>query len=426
LQLGDGAYQGSRVSAPPWWICCQLGAREHYAVPAYFHRRGKLAALLTDAWIRPTSLSDKLAIGPLRPLRDRFDRRLDDATVFHFTSSLARFELEARFRRGIKHWERIQERNAWFQNEVISQFSRRQLLGKQTDASRPVVFAYSYAARRIFQAARAAGCKTVLGQIDPGPFEEHLVEQLYERRRSLRPDWHPAPSRYWEEWREELDLADRVVVNSRWSRDALVARGVAPEKVCIIPLAFDPPVRRTRRVYPARFTEDRPLNVLFLGSLILRKGIAEVLEAAEMLANSPVVFWFVGTPGIHRSAVAAGNPKIRWLGAVPRASVHHHYQASDIFIVPTHSDGFAITQLEAQAWGLPIIASKNCGEVVEHDVNGLLLAEVTPSAIANAITWMLENSALLPQMSQKALERSVQFRPEAILTKLETATTAAR
>jgi glycosyltransferase involved in cell wall biosynthesis len=409
------------TASGPSWICCQLGAREHYAVPGYFHLRGRLAALLTDAWIRPGTLAEKLAVGVFRPLRDRFDRQLADAPVYHFTSSLSRFEAGARLQGGISHWERIQSRNAWFQKEAVSQLNKLGLLEARNDAGPPTVFAYSYAARRIFEAARGAGCRTVLGQIDPGPYEEELVAGLYGKCRALEPDWHPAPSSYWHEWQEELALADHVVVNSRWSREALTASGISADKICVVPLAFEPPaqVQMAKRVYPAAFTEDRPLNVLFLGSLILRKGIVEMLEAADLLANAPVVLWFIGTPGIQRLPLAAANPRIRWLGSVPRATVHVRYQASDVFILPTHSDGFGLTQLEAQAWGLPIIASQHCGEVVEHGANGLLLPEVTASAIADAISWMLANPSLLPEMSQKAVERSIEFRPEVILKKLD-------
>jgi len=410
------------TASGPSWICCQLGAREHYAVPAYFHLRGRLAALLTDAWIPPGTLTEKLAVGVFRPLRDRFDRQLADAPVYHFTSSLGRFEAGARLRGGISHWEQIQSRNAWFQEQAVLQLNKLGLLETQNDAEPPIVFAYSYAARRIFEAARSAGCRTVLGQIDPGPYEEKLVAGLYGKRRALEPDWHPAPSSYWHEWQEELALADRIVVNSQWSREALLASSVRADKICIVPLAFEPPVQvhTARRVYPAAFTEDRPLNVLFLGSLILRKGIAEMLEAADLLANAPVVLWFIGTPGIHRPALAAANPRIHWLGSAPRAAVHDRYQAADVFILPTHSDGFGLTQLEAQAWGLPIIASRHCGEVVEHGANGLLLDEVTASAIADAVSWVVANPLLLQQMSQKAVERSTQFRSEVVLKKLET------
>lgn len=41
------------------WRCCQLGAREHYAVPRALLRRDMLGCLLTDAWVSPSSLFAK-------------------------------------------------------------------------------------------------------------------------------------------------------------------------------------------------------------------------------------------------------------------------------------------------------------------------------------------------------------------------------
>ena len=49
------------------------------------------------------------------------------------------------------------------------------------------------------------------------------------------------------------------------------------------------------------------------------------------------------------------------------------------------SDGFAITQLEAQAYRLPVIASKFCGKVVENGFDGIVLDEPSAASIAAAV-----------------------------------------
>ena len=161
-------------TAKPNWICCQIGAREHYAVPAYLHRRNSLAALITDAWLKPSTLVTKLQCASLRSLQERFDSRLADANVWHFTSSLIRFEMHARAQR-CKNWDRIQARNTWFQDHAVGRLRNFNVLNREGRAEPPIVFAFSYAARRIFEFARRSGCRTVLGQIDPGPIEEQIV-----------------------------------------------------------------------------------------------------------------------------------------------------------------------------------------------------------------------------------------------------------
>jgi glycosyltransferase involved in cell wall biosynthesis len=66
-------------------------------------------------------------------------------------------------------------------------------------------------------------------------------------------------------------------------------------------------------------------------------------------------------------------------------------------ILPTLSDGFAITQLEALAHGCPVIASSFCGEVVTPGRNGWLLPSLEPEAIAATIAEAMATAHELPR-----------------------------
>ena len=105
-------------------------------------------------------------------------------------------------------------------------------------------------------------------------------------------------------------------------------------------------------------------------------------------------------------------------GPVPRGAVHRYYRDADVFLFPTLSDGFGLTQLEAQAWGLPIVASPHCGAVVRHQVDGLVLEAVTGEAVAEAIRWCLGNPAALRDMSANARSGAARFQPAEILARL--------
>src|SRR4029077_12393587 len=78
------------------WICCQLGAREHYAIPRALSRLGTLDWLITDAWVPPSSILAKISAGNLV---DRFHNELSDARVMAFNLSAILFEMLARARR---------------------------------------------------------------------------------------------------------------------------------------------------------------------------------------------------------------------------------------------------------------------------------------------------------------------------------------
>jgi glycosyltransferase involved in cell wall biosynthesis len=366
------------------WICCQLGAREHYAIPRALSSRGLLDYLITDAWLPPSSFLAKISSGSLA---DRFHNDLSEARVIAFNSSVILFETLARARR-VAEWKKIIDRNQWFQRKVVDALNSQ----LSTSNFQPILLSYSYAALEPFRFAKSCGWKTLLLQIDPGPEEERIVAEEVARVPALAGEWQAAPANYWASWRQECDLADVIIVNSEWSREGLMRSGIPTEKFTLIPLAYEASAVgdqksniRQVRSYPARFTQDRPMRVLFLGQVNLRKGIARLLEAARSLRGEPVEFWIVGPVQIANAETTAGNARVKWFGSVTRKETAEKYRAADVFILPTLSDGFAITQLEAQAHGLPVISSNCCGGVVENGRNGIILEEPTAACIAAAI-----------------------------------------
>jgi len=353
------------------WICCQLGAREHYAVPRALQLGGLLGEFITDLW--------------LKRFTGRFHPGLENAQVSATNLAALTFELKA-YVIGGNGWKLIHRRNEWFQQQAIHKLHKQPANGPRT------VFAYSYAAEDIFELARERGWRTVLGQIDPGPAAEHVVAGLHNG------DWEPPPAEYWHQWRNECALADQIVVNSAWSRDALLREGVPAEKIRVLPVAYETSgeAKSFQRSYPKAFTSARPLRVLFLGQINPRKGVGQLFDAIKLLADEPVEFWFVGPAQVNLP------PRVKWFGVVPRVEVAKYYKDADVFIFPTLSDGFGLTQLEAQSWKLPVVASRHCGEVVCDGVNGVVLEEVSGQAIANVLLEFLRTPELLRTMSSNS------------------------
>jgi glycosyltransferase involved in cell wall biosynthesis len=413
------------------WICCQLGAREHYAIPRALFRVGMLESLVTDAWVPPSSLIAKCC-GHNSKLRHRFDRELRDARVKSFNSSRLLFEMAARAR-DFKGWPKILARNQWFKHKVVS-FLRSEVSalnsGKEAGSHPPlrsqiVLCSYSYTALEPFRYAKSRGWKTLLVQIDPGVEEERIVAEETAREPELAAKWHQAPPEYWASWREECKLADCIVVNSEWSHEGLVRGGVPAENISIVPLSYETPdaigeksERRGLRSYPARFTQERPLRVLFLGLINLRKGVARLLQAAQILRHEPVEFWIVGPVEIVHTRTIGNPGSVKWFGPATRKQAAKFYRDADVFILPTLSDGFAITQLEAQAHGLPVIASNNCGKVVEDGVNGIILDEPSPACIAYAVRDCIASPDRLEKLASASGVRH-KFTIEALANQLQ-------
>lgn len=371
------------------WICCQLGAREHYAIPRALHQAGALRRLHTELWVPPSSLWATVAG---RRARDRFHSDLAAAPVSAFNASAFSFELI--LRRRASGWNAILQRNDWFQSHVLG------TIGPQLKPG-SVLFSYSYTARRLFQAARHAGCRTILGQIDAGREDERIVAAAYQANPSLAGPWEPAPSLYWQHWAEECSLADTIVVNSQWSADALRAEGIPAAKIKVVPLVYQPPSAAAGfvRHYPASFTPARPLRVLFLGQVSLRKGLGHILEALPSLSGLPVRIQFVGAIQPELSDSIRRHPQLEWIGPVPRGIVANYYRQADLFLFPTISDGFGLTQLEAQAWRLPVAASAKCGHVVVPGHTGWILDPLTSAAISKVLTSCIADPTQLARFS---------------------------
>ncbi len=375
------------------WICCQLGAREHYAVPRALLLSGVLGEFVTDLWIRPGTLLHSWK----KRLTGRFHPGLTGASVKAPNISTLTFEFKASLARE-NGWNLISRRNEWFQKQAINQLALTSTNGNHT------LFAYSYAAEELFKFAKARGWRTVLGQIDPGPVEERIVADLNTSSTIKHDHWEPAPPRYWKRWRNECALADQIIVNSAWSRDALLQEGISAEKIRVIPVAYESSSEAgsLQRLYPRAFSAERPLRVLFLGQINLRKGMGQLLEAVQLLTGEHVEFWFVGPTQIQVPQSLKLHPQVRWFGLAPRVDVASYYRDADVFIFPTLSDGFGLTQLEAQSWKLPVIASRNCGEVVRNGFNGVVLEEVSGRAIADALLSLLRAPEMLSAMSVRS------------------------
>ena len=160
------------------------------------------------------------------------------------------------------------------------------------------------------------------------------------------------------------------------------------------------------------------MRVLFLGLINLRKGVARLLEAARILRDEPVEFWLVGPVEIANASTISDGGRVKWFGPATRKQAAEFYRRADLFLLPTLSDGFAITQLEAQAHGLPIIVSKTCGKVVENGLNGIILDEPSAACIAHAVRDSIAGPDRLEKLASASGVRD-KFAIEALANQLQ-------
>jgi glycosyltransferase involved in cell wall biosynthesis len=144
--------------------------------------------------------------------------------------------------------------------------------------------------------------------------------------------------------------------------------------------------------------------VLWLGQVNVRKGIHYLMAAARLLEHEKIHFDIVGPIGILPGAVASAPQNMTFHGPVSRDRVAEWYQQADVFVLPTLSDGFALTQLEALAHGLPVITTLNCGRVVEEGKTGFIVPARDVQALADAILKFATNCNLSASMAPACRE----------------------
>jgi glycosyltransferase involved in cell wall biosynthesis len=152
---------------------------------------------------------------------------------------------------------------------------------------------------------------------------------------------------------------------------------------------------------------DRPL-VGFVGRLVAEKGIVELLQAArQVLATLPDVQFVVIGP-IDSDKPDALTPSVAHEYGVAEAftftgmqtEMPELYALMDLFVLPSHREGFPRAPMEASAMGVPCVVTdiRGCREAVEHNHNGLLVPLGEVSALAQAILDLLTNPARAKQM----------------------------
>jgi glycosyltransferase involved in cell wall biosynthesis len=386
-------------------IVAQIGAREHYAIARALHQQGLLAGLVTD-WYAPAWLQRASGTRLSSAKAARCDE-LPDTLVqsFPLRSFWWKWKVRQAARRGTTH-------DIYTQTDAAFTAAVARLNLPQHNA----VFSYSYASLELLAAEKQRGMLAVLDQIDPGPAEFRLVAEEMNRNPDIAGPAPEFPAAYYERNRREWELADIIVVNSEWSREALIAEGANPAKIEIIPLAFEPATATINAQHGRN--ANGPLKVLWLGQVNVRKGIHHLMAAARLLQNENVQFDVVGPLGIRPGAVASAPANLRFHGPASRDRAAEWYQHNDVFVLPTLSDGFALTQLEALAHGVPVIATPNCGRVVENGKTGFIVPARDPQALAEAVMQFARDRNLAESMRRDCLETVKQFSVTALGARL--------
>jgi glycosyltransferase involved in cell wall biosynthesis len=205
---------------------------------------------------------------------------------------------------------------------------------------------------------------------------------------------------------------DQGVISSKFGVDdpLYIPNGIDPE-----PLRVDLGPRQALRkrlglpedsfifFTPARFAFQKGYDIFLQAIFILK----------DLLKRSNVKFVFAGDGEYFASMQSLASrldivDQIHFLGS--RRDIYQLMKASDALILPSRYEGLPIALIEAAFAGLPMIASRTCGntEIITHGETGLLFENESPQDLSNLISQVLNDEYPLKKFAQNALVKAVE------------------
>ena len=168
--------------------------------------------------------------------------------------------------------------------------------------------------------------------------------------------------------------------------------------------------------------------IIFVGNLRYVKGVEYLIKAFANILDSGKYckLLIIGDGPLKHdlellSHELSVSKDVIFLGHQPRQFIIDYLLISDLFVLPSLSEGFPNVILESMAAGLPIVSTnfEGSSEILKDGVNGVIVETKNPNALADGIVKVLENSEIKQYMSFRNREEVLKYDWENIIIKLE-------
>ncbi len=169
-----------------------------------------------------------------------------------------------------------------------------------------------------------------------------------------------------------------------------------------------------------RARKSGPLQVLFIGNVIPRKGLHTMIEALSSLPKNEWRLTVIGSLDMDtryvryiRRQIAESETRenVKLLGALPHDQVAAYLKGSHVLAVPSLYEAFGIVYLEGMAFGLPIIASTAgaADELITDNMEGFLVEPGNAKVLSERLSELSLDRGRLAQMGTAAKTRYEDF-----------------
>jgi glycosyltransferase involved in cell wall biosynthesis len=208
-----------------------------------------------------------------------------------------------------------------------------------------------------------------------------------------------------------------IVTISNYSLEKIQKHyAIDPGKIRIVPNGVDTEKFKPNENIQAvrkQFELGNEPTVLFVGSLIQRKGLHFLVEAAKKIVKEQpdTKFLIVGEGPIKKQLTVSIESSslldsFKFLGNVKDDLLPSIYNCADVFVLPSVQEGQGIVLLEAQASGKPVVAFDVGGvdETVRNNETGLLVERGNSDALEEGLMKLLSDKPLREKIGAKGRE----------------------
>lgn len=268
---------------------------------------------------------------------------------------------------------------------LLEEVSRYALVGAQlaSESQFDLIHAHDWLTYPAGIAAKKASGKPLIVHMHATEFDrsgENINTQVYDIEKS------------------GMEAADRVIAVSNLTRNIVIERyGIDPSKVYTVHNAVEPTEKEEFQVYDKHVKEK---IVTFLGRVTFQKGPEYFIEAAHKVyqRDKNVRFVMAGTGDllekmIRRVAKLRMSSRFHFTGFLKGENVDRMFALSDVYVMPSVSEPFGISPLEAMRSNVPVVISKQSG-VAEVLMHALKVDFWDVDAMADAIYALLHYKSL--------------------------------
>ena len=201
--------------------------------------------------------------------------------------------------------------------------------------------------------------------------------------------------------RERLELStyDYIFASNSLVEASLIEANIKPEKILRSSFGWNP--SKLARSSSAK-QERATFTALFVGTISVRKGVPQLLEAWR---QSGVAGELILAGGVERALKPLlekySEQSVRFLDYVP--DVGQLYHSADVFVFPTLEEGGPQVSYEAAGCGLPVITTPmGAGRIIKDGINGLIVEANDVSGLAKSLSQIASSTDLRSRLARQA------------------------